>query len=101
MITPQNEAIASKTRHLSAPSADTAVPLAPTRGVASTICLSQPASARIRTSFRAWHGLFQMGLASPASTATSRAVLSACVIPSAPALRSLPACFLLLPYRSL
>ncbi|TFA98669.1 hypothetical protein CCMA1212_009527 [Trichoderma ghanense] len=55
--------MAPKTRHLSAPSADTAVPLAPTRGVASAICLSQPASAQTRTSFRAWHGLFQTGVA--------------------------------------
>lgn len=102
--TPQDEAMAPKTRHLSAPSADTAVPLAPTRGVASAICSSQPASAQTRTSFAAWHGLFQTGLPHPALTARYRAVLFACVILCAPALRSLVwlAFFLpLLLYRSL
>lgn len=46
-------------RHLSAPSsADTAMPLAPTRGAASA-CKDQPPHARADTSFRAWHSFFK------------------------------------------
>lgn len=58
MFAPQLEAT-QEIRHLSAPSsADTAMPLAPTRGAAST-CKDQPPHARADTSFRAWHSFFR------------------------------------------
>ncbi|KAL9480855.1 hypothetical protein ACSS6W_005641 [Trichoderma asperelloides] len=61
MFAPQREAT-REIRHLSAPSsADTAIPLAPTRSAASACptCKDQPPHARADTSFRAWHSFFR------------------------------------------